>query len=230
MHRPANTGTLRRTKKFLRLCAWGSLGLLAGLTAAGCSSVPPTAQQSAGDPLLGPTPPLANQPTAPAAGNAQAWLAPIPPAAGVATNAALAGQSQSLAIGGAPSGDGWLRKIDAPPTPGQTPITPASQQSQPRVEPVPKDNSFTAIPGPAIQPTGSWAASSPPAGPSPEQLKQLLDARGVIGQKQEIVPGGILLRCVVTSPANPNANQVYETTAVDYATAVQAIVQQIDRR
>jgi hypothetical protein len=233
MHRPAKSGSLRRTRKSLSLLAWGSLGLLAGLAGAGCSSVPTTAQQSPGDPLLGPAPPNANQPTPPA--NAQAWLAPIPPSAGVPTNAALAGQSQSLAIGAAPSGEGWLRKIDGTPTPGnagQAPITPVSQ---PRVEAIPKDNSFTAAPTQSIstpvqsiQPTGSWAASNPAAGPTPEQLKQLLDARGVIGQKQDVVPGGILLRCVVSTPANPSANQVYETTAVDYATAVQAIVQQID--
>ena len=65
--------------------------------------------------------------------------------------------------------------------------------------------------------------------PTLEQLKQALDTRHVVGQQQENVPGGIHLRCVVTNPANPTSNQIYETTAADYATAVQAIVQQIDR-
>jgi hypothetical protein len=237
MHRPAKSGTLRRAKKLLGAFAWGSIGLSAGLTGAGCESVPATTQQSAGDPLLGPAPANANQSTPPA--NAQAWLAPIPSASGVATNASLAGQTQSLAIGGAPTGEGWMRKIDgtpAPVGPGQTPITPVSQQS-PRVEAVPKDNSFTAAPtqsiqpAPAqsIQPAGSWAASSPPVGPSAEQLKKMLDDHRVNSQQQQNVPNGILLRCYVTSPADPSARQVYETTAVDYATAVQAIVQQIDQ-
>jgi hypothetical protein len=219
--------------------AWGSISLTAGLTGAGCESVPTATQQSAGDPLLGPTAPNANQAAPPA--NPQAWLAPIPSASGVATNASLAGQTQSLAIGGAPTGEGWMRKIDgtpAPVNPGQTPITPVSQQS-PRVEAVPKDTSFTAAPTQSIQPaavavqsiqpTGSWAASSPPVGPSAEQLKKMLDDRGVSSQQQQNVPGGILLRCYVTSQADPSARQVYETTAVDYATAVQAIAQQIDQ-
>jgi hypothetical protein len=210
------------------------------LTGAGCESVPTATQQSAGDPLLGPAPANGNQPTPPA--NAQAWLAPIPPASGVATNASLAGQSQSLAIGDAATGEGWMRKIDGTPASGhagQVPITPVSQQSTPRVEPVPKDNSFTAAPtqsfqpaavaAQSIQPASSWAASNPPAGPSAEQLKQMLDKCGVTSQQQQNVPGGIQLRCYVASQADPSARQVYETTAVDYATAVQAIVQQIDQ-
>jgi hypothetical protein len=237
MHRPAKLGTLRRTKKLLGAIAWGSIGLSVGLTGAGCGSVPATTHQSAGEPLFGETPLNPAQPTPPA--NAQAWLAPIPSASGVATNASLASQTQSLAIGGAPTGEGWMRKIDGTPTPGQTPINPVSQQSTPRVEAVPKDNSFTAAPTqsfqPAaavpqsIQPTGSWAAATPPAGPSADQLKQMLDARGVNGQQQQNVPGGILLRCYVTSKSDPSARQVYETTAADYATAVQAIAQQIDQ-
>jgi hypothetical protein len=190
------------------------------------------AQEKAGDPLLGPTPPPANVPAAPAS-NAEAWLAPIPPSSGVATNAALASQTpppRSLAIGDAPSGGSWQRNIDGTSATSnvlKAPITPASQI---HVEPVPKDNSFTAGPGQQIQAAGSWAASSPThtAGPTFEQLKQTLDARHVVGQQQENVPGGIHLRCVVTNPTNPTSNQIYETTAADYATAVQAIVQQID--
>jgi hypothetical protein len=185
------------------------------------------AKDNAGDPLLGPSPPPA---TATPPATAQAWLPPIPQNSGGATNAALAGQTQppqALAIGSPPSGEGWLRKIDNAPTTLRAPITPVSQ---PRVEPVPKDNSFTVAASPAIQPAGSWAAGSPSAAPTPEQLKQMLDARGVIGAKQEVVADGIHLRVAVSSPANPDSNQIYETTAVDYATAVQAIVQQIDHR
>jgi hypothetical protein len=235
MHRPAKTGKPRRTGKARLILTWASLGLCAGLTGAGCSTTAQTtAQATAGDPLLGPTPPPSTLPVQAAPANAEAWLAPIPPSSGVATNATLASQTpppRSLAIGEAPPGGSWQRNIDGAPATSnvlKAPITPASQI---HVEPVPKDNSFTAAPGQAIQPAGSWAVSSPSpaAGPSLEQLKQALDVRHVIGQQQENVPGGIHLRCVVTNPANPNANQIYETTAADYATAVQAIVQQIDR-
>ena len=236
MHQPAKPGKPGRTRKARQIIAWASLGLCAGLTGTGCSmtsSMTAQAQEKAGDPLLGPSPPPANLPAQPA-GNAEAWLAPILPSSGVATNATLASQTpppRSLAIGDAPPGGSWQRNIDGTSATSNVLKAPLTPASQPRVEPVPKDNSFTAAPGQQIQAAGSWAASSPTpaAGPTLEQLKQALDARHVIGQQQENVPGGIHLRCVVTNPANPTSNQIYETTAADYVTAVQAIVQQIDR-
>jgi hypothetical protein len=113
--------------------------------------------------------------------------------------------------------------------------------SNPKVYAVPKDEAgATATPVRPLQPTGAWQPNEPKAAslpssaaattptPAPEQLDALLQSRGVIGHKQEVVPGGIHLICAVSSPTNPNANQIYETTAPDYATAVQAIVAQID--
>src|SRR5438477_32734 len=111
MQRSANPGKLRWAGKARGIFAWASLGVCAGMTAAGCSTTPMTAaKDNPGDPLLGSTPPVTATPPA----NAQAWLPPIPQNNGVATNAALAGQTQppqALAIGSPPSSEGWLRKI-----------------------------------------------------------------------------------------------------------------------
>jgi hypothetical protein len=179
-----------------------------------------------GDPLLGPAPPPATQPTPPANAAAQGGLPPIPANTTNATTAALAGQTPPLAITAA---DSWIRKVDATPSPAGTINAPITPVSQPKVYAVPRDDGFAANAGQPIQTTGSWAATNPTtAAPNQDQLKQLLDQRHVIGQSQDNVPGGVHLVCIVNLPPS-TTNQRYETTAVDYATAVQAIVQQIDQ-
>jgi hypothetical protein len=215
-------------RKARTLCI-GLLGLWAALISSGCSTPHQAANDKLGDPLLGPTPPASAQP---AHAGAPAGLPPIPSNAGLTTNAALASQTSpasSLAIGDSASADGWLRKIGSPPSASGALKSPAVPASQIKVVPVPKDEGFTAARPQPIEPTGSWAAAnSVPSAPSVDSLDQLLKSRGVIGHKQFDVPGGIRLVCAVSSAANPTGNQIYETTAVDYPTAVEAIVHQID--
>ena len=228
MSRSAQHGKARWARKARVFLAGAALGLGAALTGAGCNTMQHAANDKLGDPLLGETPQEKKNATTHA--QAPAGLGPIPPAGGT-TTAALSGQSPALSIGAA---DGWARKVDGTPAGATTSGTlkaPVVPVSQPKVYPVPKDESGLTT-APALQPTGSWQASgpAPTVVPTPESLDALLDSRGVIGKKKEDVPGGIHLVCAVTNPANPNANQIYETTAVDYATAVQAIVAQIDAR
>jgi hypothetical protein len=224
---------MRKARGFF---TWATLGLLAAF-GSGCSSTPIASNDKMGDPLMGWAPPPA-APTPPANAAAQAPVPPIPTTSTSATNASLAAQTQPapLAIG---ASDSWIRKVDttAPATTGagNVPITPVSQ---PKVYELPRDDGVAAnagqTPSQPIQPAGSWsAASGPPAvatatAPNPDQLKQMLDQRHVVGQKQDVVAGGIHLTCVVNVPP-ATSNQIYETTAVDYATAVQAIAQQIDQ-
>ena len=231
----AKSGKTRWVRKARVFLAGAALGLGVALIGAGCQSPQHAANDKLGDPLLGPALP----PQTPIVqASAPAGLGPIPPTGGT-TTAALAGQSSpGLAIG---SADGWARKFDGVPSSGanasgalKTPIVPVSQ---PKVVPVPSEPGATPAPVSTFQPSSGAptnatpvVAAVPAAVPSAESLDALLTSRGVIGKKKEDVPGGIRLVCAVTNPANPNANQIYETTAIDYATAVQAIVAQIDAK
>jgi hypothetical protein len=56
-------------------------------------------------------------------------------------------------------------------------------------------------------------------------LKQLQD-RGVVNQKQNLVPEGIHLTCVI--PRENGGLRTYVATGADYESAARAILQQID--
>jgi len=219
MHRPANPGKPRRLSKLRPWLAAIALGL------AGCSTAH-HASTTLGDPLLGPAPPPA-QSTSPlhatTPGNS---LPPIPQNAGLSTNAALASQTaqpQSLAI---TQGSGWARKVDG----AGTPTTPGMPVSQPKVEPIPSDRSITAPQTPAIKQTG-WSASGQPTPPSTEQLDQQLTAKGVLAHELVRDPNGMVrLKVAVANPSNPNVIDNLEQVAPDYATAVVAIIRDIDAR
>src|SRR5205085_2066930 len=114
--------------------------------------------------------------------------------------------------------------------------TPGMPVSQPKVEPIPKDNTITAPPTlpattlPAVKQTG-WSAANPTA-PSTDELEQLLKSRGVIAHEQPPTPdgNGVRLRVVIANPANPDTVENLDTIAPDYASAVAAIVREIDAK
>jgi hypothetical protein len=234
MQRPAKPGKLCRASKLQTLLAWGLLGL--GCTLAGCSTHHQLAsKEGPGDPLLGPSQPPA-QTTSPlhATTPPGGGLGPIPSNAGLSTNAALASQTatpQSLAIS---QGDGWARKVD-----GTAVKTPGQPVSQPRVEPIPKDSNVgTGAPVQPIKQT-NWSASSQPATPTTpttpttsttEQLDEQLKAHGVLAHEQAPEGTGIRLTVVVANPTNPDARDNFYTIAPDYATAVAAIIREIDAK
>ena len=225
MHRFHHRGPPRRARRACVILAWAVLGLGSGL--AGCTSAGSLAgTDKLGDPLLGPTPPPNT--TAPQqTGTATGGLPPVAPGAGATTTAGLAAQTPpGLAI------DSWARKADGPAAAGSAQPVPATPVSQPKVEPIPKDNSATASPPPAIQPTGNWSTASQPPAAAPAyteaQLEQMLKAHGVQAHKQTPEGTGIRLDCAVPNPANPSSIQYYTTTAADYPTAVLAILREID--
>jgi hypothetical protein len=214
MHRILNTGRSHRPGKLWHLLAWGALGI------AGCSSTHFHGQDNPGDPILGERPDAPARPTTPASGSTAQGLPPIPTNGGT-TNAALASQSTpGLAI---TSGDGWARKTDgvAPPAAGTyKPV------SQPRVEAIPKETSSTPVASP-IQPT-AWTSGSPPTYTT-DQLEAMLRQAGVIGHRQESTPDGrVKVTCVVQT--SQTTTETLETTGVDYPTAVQAVIREIESR
>jgi hypothetical protein len=212
--------------------------LAAGLGPAGCHT---TKLDKAGDPLLGAAVPPAGNPAQPhnppqttqtPAGTPTATSANVPPIplpAASPTNASLASQTRpkSLAItDGAAAG--WQRGAALPVSPVGNP---SQSNAAPRVEPVPAADSFSQQTSAPIQTTSSWTAGNrPAAAETPEQLQKLLDAHGVAGQKLVSNPTGVHLICAVPSRANPSQNVLYEVTAPDYATAVHAVVRQIEQQ
>jgi hypothetical protein len=211
MRKANKSGKTSKSKsRHLRL-ALAFLGL--SLAAAGCRN--PT--HTAGDPLMGPVNPpgINGQPLPPATGKAQSEVPPLPTTQNNNTAAGLANNTQLP--GGRPQGIGqegpnWqLTNIgkghQMPPT--QTPT----------VQPVPRD---PPPPPGGLQPS-SWSSAA-----QPDSVLAPLKARGAVGEQEETVPGGIRFSCFLPSRANPANLRQYEVTAPDLASAVQAILRQID--
>lgn len=90
--------------------------------------------------------------------------------------------------------------------------------------------------------TASWTADNPlsrgtaPSGPvaplgttTTDVLVSTLQGKGAIGLRQENVLEGVRVSCYVPSRTNSQDLRHLETTARDYPTALQAILQQIDQ-
>jgi hypothetical protein len=183
----------------------------------------------AGDPLLGgvaPTPPgPAKPPPAPGAAptTAAASAAPLPalPAPDTAaSNAALAAGSQPLDAAHdlriadprrPQDGKNW----SGPPAAG----TLASHTGP--APPLPAT--------PVSAPTASAAASSRIA--TYEQAQAQLAARGVIWQRLESAgdQGGWKFSCSIPNPQNRAISHTYEAQAVDYLSAIRAVLDQIGK-
>ncbi len=216
--------------------AAGALAVLAlaliGLS--GCSGTPVVGGQHQHDPLVGNrTPPTIPQPTdapktagtttsLPRTGNQQ--FAPIGSDLTSTNNATLASASGSTL--GRPLALDDQGRAMAPngPAPTQNPYPPYNPK--PRVEKIPD-----AEPAQAKYTPSSWQSDRPaatnaiPATPT-EALTRQLQERGVINQKIDQLSEGIHLTCYVSRGAG--GLRVLEVTAVDYTTAVQAILHQLD--
>jgi hypothetical protein len=136
---------------------------------------------------------------------------------------AIDDQGRTIPAGGQLTSGNWARP-DQPQYPGYNP--------NPRVEKVP-DAEPTIAKSPASW-QSSWGSANPPATPTPaatpaptltESLTKQLQDRGVINQKLDPLPTGVHLTCY--AQANGKM-RILEATAVDYATAAQAILQQLD--
>ncbi len=220
MQRSANPGKLRRTSKLTPWLAAAALAL------AGCSGTHKYAKTF--DPLVDGTTPGPAQGTSPlqATTPPAVGLPPIPQSSGLTTNAALAAQTprpQSLMI---TQDTGWARKRTD--SPAAAPGLPVSQPKA-RVVPIPEDKSITAPSTAAIKQTAGWTASAS-AAPSKADLDAQLKSRGVVDQKQALEVNGIRLSVAVKNAANPNTVDNYSTIAPDYATAVAAIIREIDAK
>lgn len=209
----------------------------------GCSSAQ-HAQVAPPDPLRGEmVPPGMPQPTT--GPKADSGVTPVPPQTGYAGGVQLTPASMTSSNPAALAGASWQGRQASlednsfgPPflpgnaTPGnKTPQVPGfpAPNANPKVEAVPD-----AKPVAAVAPTNAWQTdtptiqttkSVPPA--SAELLAKQLEERGVLNQKQEVVPEGIHLTCY-RSRGPQGGMYVHEVTAADYPAAAQAILQQLD--
>jgi hypothetical protein len=201
----------------------------------------PKATAAAGDPLIGGDPvPNKSTPTAAPSKTKSAALPPLPSSSSATTTAAMAiGEplpgSKTLAIddGRNTPGGGWQGgegKGGTSATLTGVQVAGAGVQlhrPEPIVEPVPRPVPVALPPAvPAVTPA---SFSTVPAGAlENEQLQALLKARGVSWQHQERVAEGVKFICAVPNRHNPDISRIYEATAADYASAVRAVLPQID--
>lgn len=230
--------------------AWVGIGFGAALLT-GCNT---PAKTHSGDPLFGefypkgpggqPLPP-AGQPSA----QGKTPVLGVPVANSASSNAAIANNTnlpgaRPLAINeNAPN---WTLTNTSNTNPAQNGNAPKG--NGPTVQPLPRDNTsapgqVTALEQGGIQRTGSWSAGATSAAPgeptvrpvsaaddaSVDELRRTLQAKGAVGLTQEPAPDGVTVSCFVPHPSNPNHLRFFETTAADQATALRALVQQIDR-
>jgi hypothetical protein len=209
-------GTRNRAKPGKSRTRSRALGLLCLCALAGCS----TSGQRAGDPLVGEihpnyAAPYANTPPnnpQPPTKTASDPLIPGPTAPQVSANTV----SQTSLQGGRP-----LAIEQTAAYPGSSTGFAPTFGGQPTVVTLQND----------VASTSSYSPPAPSNAP-PQQTTDILLAqlrsRGVQWQKQDIVPEGIRFTCIVPNRNNPESMQIYEATARDYATAVQAVLVKID--
>jgi hypothetical protein len=236
------------------LCA---LGLMLSLQS-GCSSLKGT-QTASSDPLMGervpeqpfgvagPTPPPQNRagmtgpPQSTASKSNAAMLVPDPLVGAKPIAIADSKTPQQSSTTGT-----WQTKDSQPTTAvtgGVQLRTPEPVPIQPVAPPTNVPNGSFG-PGAAIQPVPPPpVVAAPAAVPIPvphtvtpvgfteaDPLQTALKSRGVIWQDQKAVADGVQFTCRVTNPLDPNFLRVYEATARDYQSAVQAVLLQIDQQ
>jgi hypothetical protein len=197
----------------------------------GCTQTPTMAQQHS-DPLHGIlTPPGQPQPVnAPRPQNVSqpaGGVSALPTSYSATNNAALASSWQGplgrpLAIDdeGRPYVPGQMGTDPRQSTPGFPP-----PNANPKVEPVPDSNP----PPQTLAPKSDWKTPQviAPAAQIDATLSKQLQARGVLQEKKDTVPEGVRLTCYV-SRGPTGGLRALEATAADYATAAQAMLQQLD--
>lgn len=97
----------------------------------------------------------------------------------------------------------------------------------PVVEALPAAPNAVGLPAAGAVAPPPW--TNPAAQASYEQLQQQLRARGMTWYRQETWQGGVKFSCSVPNPINPTFDRTYEATARDYQSALQAVLDQIDR-
>lgn len=209
--------------------ALAALFIAMGLSVTGCSALQGKDKKS--DPLFGDHVPKDGG----GAGGPSKTSANVPPipSASSSSNAALAMATlpgaKQLAIGEperppakVPS-SGTLTSAAATTPPGSVtqPVPPGSPATlsppQPVVVPVPRDTTVQTAAATSQDQTSEYFMSQ-------------LRARGVSWHRADSVAGGIRFACIVPNRQNPSVTRIFEATAADFPSAVNAVLRQIDNQ
>jgi hypothetical protein len=210
------------------------LAALLGPTLTGCGSL---RKRDAEDPLVGPGPKGLQKTDPGTATKTHSPVPPVPAANSASSNADLAAGAQlaggrPLGIDGRGAG-GWV-----PSGPDGRPVRPVSDSAVvpasggvilSRPEPLgegPQASAGGLTPVPVY---GSQPGAQPAAPPNADQLIEQLKARGAVLLPQSVTRDGVSVRCAVADPANRDRQHIYEATGPDAASALQALLNQIDR-
>lgn len=235
--------------------SWALLGL-AGCSGMQQTTMQPKGDPLLGD--VKPGTPVAPIPAGTQA-SATSGIPPLPlqndarSTAAVVNNTSLpGGKSLGIDNGGTGQATGWQRTnlgLGQPNsgTPGNS-RTPAGTGT-PKVAPVPSQpapgrqvsNPTTGTPG--VIPAGNWTTApgspsgipvipAPPAGDSSAlqaSLEASLKSKGFVGARRVDTAEGVQFSGYVPNPDRPGALRYLETTAPDYATALQALLNRIEK-
>jgi hypothetical protein len=207
---PRKTGLTRKDRHRRRA---GQLACLALILLAGCANN----RGSEDDPLVGGSRGKAPPPPEPVTQKARSAAVPPVPETNASTSNAAWAIAQPLA-GGRPlriddqvqpaGASSWQAVGTGVPT-----ATPVLRRPEPIVEPVP------------VVPSGNAGVVAAPSGASGLEQLRARGFRPVV----ETIPNGVLLTCFVPSPANPLIERTFEASGSDLATAIQAVLKQIDQ-
>ena len=248
MAKNREAGQATGARRWIALLAWGALGL----SVTGCSTSSVASTQT-NDPLLNgvvpPGVPLPNNgpkadastPVPTQASNP--GVAALPASLSSSNPATMAGASWQGSLG-RPTPIDNNRTSGPPFLPGQSTLGSKTPQVPGFLPPNPNPK-VEAIPdvkpaNPQVTPSANWQLPANPTIPAGDGVKSAvqtqpantdaltkqLQDRGVIDQKQDTVPGGIVLTCYVQRPGGLRI--LTSDPAPDYPTAAQAMLRKLD--
>lgn len=255
MVKKRQAGEHRTSRRILPAFALG-LALATGCSTTGSQATapqPPDPLHGHRTPPGLPVPESSKPPTVPTSGTKTSSFNPTPigsadlSSSNNATLAGMSGQSplgRPLAIddGARPLAPGQLMtgsKSQSAPVGPAGPFSPPGPNPNPKVEAIPDASPNSQNPSPnswqpgATQPVTPVSQVQPAAPAVPtapttaETLTRRLQERGVVNQKVDQLSQGIHLTCYV-SRGTEGGLRILEATAADYATAAQAILNQLD--
>ena len=200
MHHSTNMNKPGKTRSLTRQSGW-FLAAFSLVIAAGCS--PP---ERVPDPMKGEIHPQQNA-------NNITYGPTLAPA----------NQGHNTAVPPSPSNDGSVSTMALASMSGSRPLAiGVSQTSTSAFSPAPTVQAVQPDP-PAV--IGSFSAIKQ----THDILQEQLRYRGVEWQQQEAVPEGVKFTCIVRNRNSTENSKIYESTARDYVSAVQAVLLQIDK-
>jgi hypothetical protein len=218
------------SRSLWRAAPWLCATLLAIVLAPGCQSANESRARQ-GDPLTGEMPPPVSMvgPTPPSPGqNRAATTTPQTPQSTASKSIAdiltqaeplEGGKKLAIADNRSPGGGAWQPNGVQAVGQGGAPAIILRDPQVGVVQPVPAPGQSGAA-----QPVPQYS------GNNLDPLQAQLRARGMVWQKTELVAGGVRFTCAVPNRQDATSLQIYQATAPDEPTAIQAVLLKINQQ